>query len=87
VTSIEVGNVLAPNRLDCSRKAERLRTGRKHMDVIGHQHISVDRKPMPQRGLPKLPEERQSVAVIAEDGATIVPTHDHVVRESGNEKT
>jgi hypothetical protein len=53
------------------------------MDMIGHQHVSVDSKPMVTSGLAQLFEEGEAVAITPEDIAAIVSTQDHVRWNSG----
>lgn len=83
ISAVHVGNVLPAQELHHSRNAARLRWCCQKMDMIGHQHIHVNRHVVAQRRLAQIGQIKWVIRHCEETRLTIIAALNHVLRHIG----
>ena len=85
VSTIEVGNISAPQRLHGFGKGTRVGARDEKMQVISHQDVCVDGQGVHARHHPQLVNQPKTIAIATNDVLTIIPADRHVAWNLGNE--
>lgn len=85
VEPVDVRDVAAADVLHHPRDGERRRPGGEDVHVVAHEDVGVERDLVGLRRELHASQKVVTVGFLEEDVLAVVPAHDHVLRDSGNE--